>query len=320
LLEACFGFAAVGRSTATTANAGGRIMRIRVLAFTIILSGVVAAQTTIPGTFNRTQPVPQQTNGGYIVSTPTISLGDGITPTVITNQDTVNVTLPQNTSLNGPTVQTNNPATLNTAANTTAASDNSQTAGQASRNFDFVKAPGGENSPVAGSMADDSVSLGEVARKVRNGKQISKRTITNADVNAMNGTFPGTEGQPGDATGVSGASMANPSQQNGDVTTPQTSGGTAGAAQPQNSQAPAYAQPSNQGPFGAPSTTPNDGTKPNAQQGPRVAPRSSSRPARIPAKPSSDKQQMPESSSALPLLGVLGSIVTLAGFGYMKLR
>lgn len=298
-------------------------MRIRVLAFTLILGGVVAAQTTIPGTFNRTQPVPQQTNGGYIVSTPTISLGDGITPTVITNQDTVNVTLPQNTSLNGPTVQTNNPATLNanaTATNTTAAADNSQTAGQASRNFDFVKAPGGESAPVAGSMADDTISLGEVARKVRNGKQISKRTITNADVNAMNGTFPGAEGQPADATGMAGTSMANPSQQNGEVTSQQTSGGAAGAVQPQNSQTPTYAQPSSQGPFGAPSVTPNDGTKPNAQQGPGIPPRSNTRPARAPSKPSSDKQQLPESSSTLPLLGALGSLATLAGVGYLKMK
>jgi hypothetical protein len=313
-------------------------MLTRVLAFTMILSGIVVAQTTIPGTFNRTQ---QQTpgtanNGGSIVSTPTISLGNGITPTVITNQDTVNVTLPQNTSLSGPTVQANAPAPVSTdmsganAANAVGTDNGQNVPGQASRNFDFVKAPGGETGPVVGSMEDPSISLGEVARKVRNGKQISKRTITNADVNAMNGSFPGSGDQSAqDANGSTATSMASPgSQQNASETagaSTQTTGGTAGAAQPQNSQAPAYAQPSNRDPFNAPSATPNDGTKPNAQQGPGVTPRSSSRRVQTPSDNSNgsnntEKRHLPESSSSLPLLATFGALSTVVGIGYLKLR
>ena len=290
---------------------------------TIVLSGVVAAQ--MPGTFNGT---PQQNSqpisgnaGGYIVSPPTLSLGNGITPTVVTNQDTVNVTLPQNTSANGQTVQSNNPANTNaisaSAANTTGETGNAQQAGQANRNFDFVAAPNGGNGPIAGSMADSTISLGDVARKARNGKQIAKRSITNADVNAWNGNAPDPD-QP-DANGLSGSSIAGSgSQQNMNGAATQTNGGTAGAVQPPNSQSPAYSQPSTQTPFSAP-TTP-DGSKPNAQQGPGIAPRGSSPKPATPHRDSSEKPQLPRTSSALPFLGTLGAVSTIAGIGYLKLR
>jgi hypothetical protein len=313
-------------------------MRSRMLTFSLMmLSGVVAAQAPIPGTFSSTPPqTTQQTNGsanngGYIVSPPTISYGDGITPTVVTNQDAINVTMPQNTALNGQVVQANNPGTLNDNANgNSQVNANGQIAGQANRGFDFIKAPNGENTPIGGSMADDSVSLGDLARRVRNGKQISKRTITNADVNALNSqSSGGNDGQAEDSNGMAGNSVSGAaSQQNNangtSMNSTQTSGGTAGAAQPQG---PAYAQPSTQGPF-APRATPNDGTKPNAQQGQGISPRSSSRPTANPDSNSSapasgestEKQQLPHSSSSLPLLGTLGGLSTLAGICYFKMR
>ena len=306
---------------------GDWIMRSSMLIVsTLLLSGLAVAQTPIPGTFNNTPPqATQQTNssgnnGGYIVSPPTISFGDGISPTVITSQDAVNITLPQNTSLNGQSVQANNPATVNDSGGTftsnNASEANNQSnpnSGAASRNFDFVRAPGAESGPIAGSMSDDSVSLGEVARKARNGKEIAKRTITNADVNALNAQYPGSNGdaQSANSNGMAGTSIAGPaSQQNNangsainGMNPTQSNGGTAGAAQPQSSE-PAYAQPSSDGPF-APRATPNDGTKPNAQQGPGVDPRRSSRPASAPNNqppspsntPSTDKPQLPRSST-----------------------
>jgi hypothetical protein len=289
-------------------------MRSRMLTLsTILLSGIAVAQTPLPGTFNNAPPQNTQQintiNGGYIVSTPTISLGNGITPTVVTNQDTVNVSLPQNTSLNGPTVQVTNPATLNesTVATTTAA-NNQRVEGQASRNFDFVNAPDGAGGPIVGSMSDSSISLGEVARKARNGKQIAKHSITNADVNALNGTTP-----DGEQTAPDGTSMAAPQQTdaNGNPINgaAQSNGGTAGAAQP-----PAYSRPSAQGPFGAPP----DGTKPNAQHGPGVAPRG--KPAPAPTQNEENKPQLPRSSTSLPLLGTIGALTTVAGVVIFKAR
>ena len=320
---------------------------------TLLLSGLAVAQTPIPGTFNNTPPqTTQQTNGsgnngGYIVSPPTISLGNGITPTVVSNQDSVNITGPQNTSLNGQAVQANNPATVNdnggivanadnanSGAVNNQASANGQNRTTASRNYDFARAPSGESGPITGSMSDDSISLGEVARKARNGKQIAKRTITNADVNALNAQYPGdnNSGAPSaNANDMAGTSIAGPaSQQNSangsainGINSTQNNGGTAGAAQPQSSS-PAYAQPSSGGPF-APRATPNDGTKPNAQQGPGVSPRRSSRPASAPNDQSTPtgentKPQLPRSSTSLPLLGTLGALSTLAGICYFKMR
>lgn len=288
-------------------------MRSRLLTLsTILLSGLAVAQTPLPGTFNNapaqnTQQV--NTNGGYIVSTPTISLGNGITPTVVTNQDTINVSLPQNTSLNGPTVQVSNPATLNETAVATNVANNQRIEGQASRNFDFVNAPDGGGGPIVGSMADSTVSLGEVARKARNGKQIAKRSITNADVNALNGNTPDGEQPPTDGT-----SMAAPQQTdaNGNpiTGTPQSNGGTAGAAQP-----PAYSRPSGQGPFGQPS----NGTKPNAQQGPGIAPRGNPTPA-PPAQNDQDKPQLPRTSTSLPMVGTVGVLSLFAGVAFFKTR
>jgi len=258
------------------------------------LSGVVTAQSVIPGTFNTAPQQPGNgNNSGYIVSPPTIALGNGITPTVVTNQDTISVTLPQNTSINGPTVQANVPATVNENAatmNNVATNSDQQIPGQASRNFDFVNAPSGENKPIVGSMADDSISLGELARKVRNGKQIAKRSITNADVNALSGTPQSDNAQLGtDANGTAGGAIARPATQQTDPFTPPT-------------------QP--------------DGSKPNAQQGQGISPRGSARPAQAPADRSgrTEKERLPNSSSSLPLLGTLGAISTLAGIAYFKLR
>ena len=294
---------------------------------TMVLSGVVAAQT--PGTFNNTpQQNSQQISGnanGYIVSPPTLSLGNGITPTVVTNQDTVNVTLPQNTSMNGQAIQANNAVTTNAISgntangNTNGATGNVQQAGLASRNFDFITAPNGGNGPIAGSMADATISLGEFARKARNGKQIAKHSITNADVNALNGNTSDPNQPAADANGATGTSMAAPgSQQNMNGTPTQSNGGTAGAVQPQPSQGPAYAQPSTRGPFAAP-TTP-DGSKPNPQKGQGVAPRGSSAHPTTPSGHSNEKPQLPRSSSSLPLLGTLGTISTIAGLGYIKMH
>jgi hypothetical protein len=267
-------------------------MRKWMLALSILLlSGAIAAQTPMPGTFNN--PPSQSTNTGYIVSPPTISFGNGITPTVITNQDAVTVTLPQNISQNGQTVQTNSGESSNeqtAMASNAGANVDQRIAGQASRNFDFVKAPAGGGGPIMGSMADNSVSLGEVARKARNGKQISKHSITNADVSAMNGTAPGDSTKPGsDANGVSGTSIAAPASQQNGANPTQSTGGAAGAATP----------PQNRDPFAKPTTTtPSDTTKPNKEV----------------------KPQLPQTSSLLPLLGTLGAVSTLAGISYIRFR
>ncbi len=308
---------------------------------TLTLCGAVAAQTQLPGTPNSTSPQnTQQTNGsgnnnGYIVSPPMVSLGDGITPTVITNQDAVQVTVPQNSAVNGAAVQAPSPATLNNG-NIVAGAQNGATGSQANgtngqQRFDFVVAPNGENSGIAGSMSDTSVSLGDAARKIRNGRQIAKRTITNADVEALNAQYPGSNPQPNDQqqqalpTTSNGAAIAAPvARPNGPfgqpVPTP-NSGGTAGAAQSVQ-PAPAYAQPSR--------STPTRYAKPSARQGDTGATSTDqngagsttqeSTPANNDTNPKQDQQQLPRSSSSLPLLGTLGALSTLAGILYFKMR
>lgn len=278
-------------------------MRNRWLTLSIVLlCGIAVAQTTWPGTFNN--PPAQNTQqiitiGGYLVSTPTLSLGNGLTPTVITNQDTVNVSMPQNTSFSGPSVQVTNPATLNESAvvvpapNATANVGSEQRVqGQASRNFDFTSAPDGGGGPLVGSMADNTISLGEVARKARNGKQIAMHSITNADVNALNGTNPDEEQTPTDGT-----SMATPQQ-------PNTNGNAVSGASQGNSGA---TQP------------PSVKTKPNAEHGAGTSPRGNPTPV-PPAQNDQDKPKLPKSSTSLPLVGTVGALSTLTGVAFFKTR
>lgn len=298
---------------------------------TLMLSGAVAAQAPVPGTFTNTPPqTTQQTNGsgnngGYIVSPPTISYGDGITPTVVTSQDTVQVVAPQNTAINGPTVQATSPATLTPSNN-----QGANPANAPAQRFDFVVAPNADNSVVGGSMADDTVSLGDAARKFRNGKTISKRTLTNADVAALNAQYPGATPSPDAQPIANGNAVAAPQgRPNGPFSAPVAApnGGTTGAVQSAE-PAPAYSQPST--PEG--STTPMNtrrGAKPSARQGgnasdqDQAAPSDqTSQPQSQPAPRNNDQQtqQLPKSSSALPLLGTLGALSTLAGILYFKMR
>ncbi len=304
---------------------------------TMMLSGALAAQAPLPGTFSSTPPqTTQQTNGsgnsgGYIVSPPTISYGDGVTPTVVTNQDAVQVTAPQNSAITGATVQANNPATLSNNANANPANATQP------QHFDFVVAPNGNNSVVGGSIEDDTVSLGDVARKYRSGKTIAKRTLTNADVDALNAQYPGANPNPeaqnnaANSNGMAGTAISGPSARpNGPFSAPpnaQNSGGTAGAAQSGAESSSMYAQP-----IGTPARTTTGGPKPSARQGASetTEPNNSAPTTEEQVPPQTNnnsqpqqeeqKQQLPRSSSALPLLGTLGALSTLAGILYFKMR
>jgi hypothetical protein len=212
---------------------------------------------------------------------------------VITNQDTVNVSMPQNTSLSGPSVQVTNPATLNESAvvvppaNATANVGSEQRVqGQASRNFDFTSAPDGGGGPLVGSMADNTISLGEVARKARNGKQIAMHSITNADVNALNGTTPDEEQTPTDGTSTA---------------TPQAVPGAS------------------QGNKGTATQPPSVKTKPNAEHGAGTTPPGNPTPV-PPAQTDQDKPKLPKSSTSLPLMGTVGALSTLTGVAFFKSR
>ncbi len=322
-------------------------MRSWILSFaTLSLCGALFAQTPIPGTPNTTPPqTTQQINGsgnnsGYIVAPPTITLGNGISPTVITNQDAVQVTVPQNMAVSGSTVQAPNPATVNNAptANPGTTSGVQQNGQQ---HFDFVVAPTSDNSDIGGSMSDDTVSLGEVARKYRNGRQISKRTITNADVDALNQQYGGSaplqdnnsQQQQQLTTTPNGAAIAAPvARPNGPFGQPvptQNSGGTTGAAQSSGQQTPSYAQPSQYGDqqsaaprYGKPSARQgaNATSDDNTQQQENAAPTTEQSAPKNNDTTPKQEQQLPRSSTSLPLLGTLGALSTLAGILYFKMR
>lgn len=146
----------------------------------LVLFGVVCvslsafAQATIPGTFSRQTSSNTIAVGGYVVAPPSIALGNGLSPAVVTNVPTVEVTSPQNVSAPAaPANLTTNPDRSN--INGLAASP--------SKHFDYVVA-GNETTYTA--SAEDGHSLAEVATNLRRNRVQASKVFTNEDIKAMN--------------------------------------------------------------------------------------------------------------------------------------
>jgi hypothetical protein len=148
------------------------------VAVVMMMSIVMFAQMPVGGTFNNVQ-AQQVQYGTPITSPPIVSLGNGLTPTVITNRQPYVVGAPQ-------FVQAENAPTTGVQENPqeqqTAAAGTQQTA---RKRFDFVVTSGGTQS---GEATGDTRSLVEVAATTRKTRvaPAEGKAYTNDDVGRMN--------------------------------------------------------------------------------------------------------------------------------------
>lgn len=153
----------------------------QVLIVIAVLCGVGPAQVTIPGTFTRAQPGSYVGVSGLIVSPPVVTFGNTLTPTVVAIQDAVAVVSPFGMAV---------PA-QHMLGRSQDQGEHGARPGDGPRSED--RARRGDRSPeirqqgpVPGSMADTSVSLGDLARRLRPSNVTVPRTLTNADIDRMN--------------------------------------------------------------------------------------------------------------------------------------
>jgi hypothetical protein len=208
-----------------------------VLAAVLTVSIAACAQMPVGGTFSSVQAQPVQF-GTPVMSPPIVSLGNGLTPTVITNRQPFVVGAPQYVL----------PETVTVAGEETGAEspqEQQQTTGRtqqthARRRFDFVVSPGGTQ---PGASVGDTRGIVEAAAATRKATRItpmSGKAFTNDDVVRMNQKYgmrpqPSTAPNPGPGNastdgGASGAAVQAGTEQQ---TTPA-----------QNPPAPAYGNPS----------------------------------------------------------------------------
>jgi hypothetical protein len=184
------------------------------VAVVMMISLAMFAQMPVGGTFSNVQTAQPVVYGTPIVSPPTMTLGNGLTPTVITNRQVFVVGAPQFVT------QDNSNASTGSAG----AGENSQeqqtTAGTQQapvrRRFDFVVTSGGAGTS---NVSGDTRSLVEVAAATRKTHvtPAAGKAYTNDDVGRMNqkyGVQPQTTnpGTPETGTGQQPAPVQN--QQN----------------------------------------------------------------------------------------------------------
>ncbi|HYE24306.1 MAG TPA: hypothetical protein VEG32_03815 [Clostridia bacterium] len=153
----------------------------QVLIVIAALCGLGAAQVTIPGTFTRAQPGAYVGVSGLIVSPPVVTFGNTLSPTVVAIQDAVAVVSPFGVAVPAQHMLGRSQA----EGEQRARAGEGPRPGDRSRRGDQSR-ESRQQGPVPGSMADTSVSLGEVARRYRPSNVTVPRTLTNADVDRMN--------------------------------------------------------------------------------------------------------------------------------------
>ena len=208
------------------------------LAAVLMMSVAMFAQMPVGGTFSNVQAQPVQ-YGTPITSPPIVSLGNGLTPTVITNRQPFVVGAPQYVPVeaaNAPSGEEQNASPENQQEHQQTTTGRQQP--QARKRFDFVVSSGGTQS--SGS-AGDSRSIVEVAATTRKAHitPVSGKAFTNDDVGRMNQKYgmrpqPGTPPNPGPGTASSDAGASGAAVQ---ADTEKQSAPT------QNAQPPAYANP-----------------------------------------------------------------------------
>jgi hypothetical protein len=257
----------------------------------LLTSAFCLAQAPIPGTFS-TAPV--DVNSGLVLTTPMMSLGNGISPPVVTNQQSLVVGAP----VGG--------AVFSTAVPGSAA------------NGGRPPAPTGdlihpEPSQMGFDASGDTRSLGEVAALYRNreSQQPAVRVYTNDDIRQLYDNAAAPPASP------EGPAMAAPAQ-----------AGEAPQSQQQTQQHPRqYSVPVGSKPPGdvvpaeqQPTQTESGDQNGNAKHSP-FSPKVEQA---APNQPSGGEQQMaapmPRTASLLPLLGALGGSLIAGGLIYRSLR
>lgn len=161
-------------------------MRTRLVLLALLTTAVTMfAQVPVPGTFSTMPSQPLQF-GTPVLSPPIATLGNGLSPAVVTTKQTVFVGVPQYTT-GIPVLQ----AVPDVGERMeTAATEESSERGtaQARDYFDFVV-------PMSGGTAANSnqPSLGDVARSMRkNSAPITGRKFTNEDIGRINQKYGNT--------------------------------------------------------------------------------------------------------------------------------
>jgi hypothetical protein len=176
----------------------------------MMISIAMCAQMPVGGTFSTVQAQPVF-YGTPIVAPPIVSLGNGLTPTVITNRQPFVVGAPQFTA------QENSNAPTGTAEAAEASQEQQPTTEGAQptrRRFDFVVSSAGAQSS---DLSGDTRSLVEVAAATRKSRMApaAGKAYTNDDVGRMNQKYgmrpqSNTPANPGQGTDQQVAPTQNP--------------------------------------------------------------------------------------------------------------
>lgn len=147
------------------------------LVFAIAIGASAQVMVQVPGTFTKVPGYPPTV--GILPTTPSISLGSDLTPTVVTTHDPIAISTPYSFSVQANQLSGRWPGTLAFAAESLGAFPYGAVPVEHTRSRD-----NGRYIP-RGSMADDAISLGDFARQLRGGRDILKHTLTNADVQQL---------------------------------------------------------------------------------------------------------------------------------------
>jgi len=171
--------------------------RLLVLLSVVGFSMAAFAQVTIPGTFSTLPAQPGTSLYAPVLSTPTLSLGNGLTPGVVTNQPSYFISAPQNmplvSSLVNAPVEYEPPVAI--AAQTENESNPNSNVASAPNGvrpmFDFIVAGNG-----SASCGSDSGSLAEVAAAARRTAVQPGHVYTNEDIARINQKYGSSKTTP----------------------------------------------------------------------------------------------------------------------------
>jgi hypothetical protein len=137
----------------------------------VALTGITFAQNVMPGTFST--PV-QTVPFAPVLSPPTATLGNGLTPTVVTNKPLVFMAASQEGQAE---------STGNVAPEASGAAASANPSAPRAKYFDFVISDAGPSE----ANPEQAQSLVDIARSTRkNTVPVAGRTFTNDDINQMN--------------------------------------------------------------------------------------------------------------------------------------
>lgn len=255
------------------------MVRICIMPLVLLLAVFATAQAPVPGTFS-TAPV--QPNNGLVLTAPMMSLGNGISPTIVTNQQSVVVESPG--AATGAITPT--PAEEAAAERTFGAMPRASVGGGES----FYAGPSSGMSLEVGS---DSRSLGEVAASLRHQQPANERVYTNDDVERLDAAAQAPE------PAQQGSQQQPPAERPHQYSVPVGSAPPSGVVP--NEQAPKLEGRPVHNPFAPKVREVAPAQERGGEQQIAVA-------------------GFPKTASMLPLLGVIGGALFAAGLIYRSLR